>query len=264
MKRTIAAALMGACILSMTGCSLLPLPRTVPEREQPKTKTEQQEEEETPGTEPEEKETPKEETTPSGGNEIVDAIDGSKTSDTSAIPLGDWGATAMYAVEDETYHTIYVKLDQVTTQSEDADYVQSVVDEHNKVSYDFQQIDLAGTQIPDDVEFCVLDYEIMIPDTFPAPEYGIGDISLMWSQSNIGGGGIPASDGSTYIGLGSNNTDLATEVDPTYTPGNTYKLRTLFTMVKGYEDYVFQYTSYPDGTTETSADVMYTANFACK
>lgn len=264
MKRMIATALMGACILSLTGCGLFPGQRQA--GEEPPVETGQREGEEIPETEAEEKETPEteSETELLGGGDVSNAIDASKTSDTSAIPLGDWGATAMYAVEDETYHTIYVKLDQITTQSEDTDYVQSVVDEHNKVSYDFQQIDLAGTQIPDDVEFCVLDYEIMIPDTFPAPEYGIGDISLMWSQSNIGGGGIPASDGSTYIGLGSNSTDLATEADPTYTPGNTYKLRTLFTMVKGYEDYVFQYTSYPDGTAETSADAMYTANFACK
>lgn len=31
-----------------------------------------------------------------------------------------------------------------------------------------------------------------------------------------------------------------------------------------YEDYVFDVTSYPDGTTDTSADVMYTAYFASK
>lgn len=258
MKRTIAAALIGVCIFSLTGCGLLPGQRqTSGKEESPVEAEEPEEEEETSETGPEE--TPETELA-----EISDAVDGSATSDTSTIPLGSWGTIGMYAVEDETYHNVYVKLDQITTQSEDADYIQSVVDEHNKVSYDFQQIDLASTEIPDDVEFCVLDYEIMLPDTFPAPEYGIGDISMMWGQSNIGGGGIPASNGSTYIGLGSNSTDLATEADPTYMPGNTYKLRALFTMVKGYEDYVFQVTSYPDGTTETSADVMYTANFACK
>ena len=31
-----------------------------------------------------------------------------------------------------------------------------------------------------------------------------------------------------------------------------------------YEDYVFDVTSYPDGTTDTSADAMYTAYFASK
>lgn len=83
----------------------------------------------------------------------------------------------------------------------------------------------------------------------------------------IGGGGIPAPDGTTYIGLGSNNTELLTaenNSDTVFEPGGTYEFKDLYTMVKGYKDYVFDVTSYPDGTTDTSADVMYTAYFASR
>ena len=84
----------------------------------------------------------------------------------------------------------------------------------------------------------------------------------------MGGGGIPSADGtSTYIGLGTNNIDL--DVNPSdtrYEPGNTYAFRTLFTMVKGYENYVFELSSYPDGThsDDTSGDNLYYAYFANK
>lgn len=56
------------------------------------------------------------------------------------------------------------------------------------------------------------------------------------------------------------------EPDKTYEPGNTYSFRTLFTMVKGYEDYVFEMTSYPDGTLsdQTSGDNLYYVYFANK
>ena len=56
------------------------------------------------------------------------------------------------------------------------------------------------------------------------------------------------------------------EPDKTYDPGNTYSFRTLFTMVKGYEDYVFEMTSYPDGTLsdQTSGDNLYYVYFANK
>lgn len=204
---------------------------------------------------------------PEGGSavDVSSAVDASTTTDTNAVPLGQWAKTARYATEDKTYHTVYVRVTKVTTSSDDADYVQGAVDLHNANSSDFKQIDLSALELPSDVELCVLDYEVYVPAEFPGPDYGIVEPSMSFSQSNIGGGGIPSADGtSTYIGLGSNTEELATEKDPTYQPGNTYAFRSLFTMVKGYTDYVFEFTSYPDGTVETSADVMYHAYFANK
>lgn len=200
-----------------------------------------------------------------GDADVSGAVDASATTETSAVPLGQWAKTARYATEDKTYHTVYVRLTKVTTASQDEAYVQSAIELHNSCSSDFRQIDVSAFNLPDDVELCVLDYEVFVPAEFPAPDYGIVEPSLDFSESNIGGGGIPAADGSSvYIGLGSNTQDLQLSEDATYYPGNTYAFRCLFTMVKGYTDYVFELTSYPDGTTETSADVMYYAYFANK
>ncbi len=197
--------------------------------------------------------------------DLSSAIDASTTTDTDAVPLGQWAKTARYATEDETYHTIYVRITKVTTATDDADYVQSAIDLHNENSSEFSKIDTSSLELPDDVELCVVDYEVSIPEEFPAPDYGLTEPTISFSQSNIGGGGIPSADGtSTYIGLGSNTEDLTTKAEASYYPGNTYSFSSLFTMVKGYGDYVFEFTSYPDGTQETSADVMYYAYFGNK
>lgn len=197
--------------------------------------------------------------------DLSSAVDAAATSDTQPVPLGQWAKTARYATEDKTYHTVYVRVTKVTTNTQDAAYIQSAVEQHNANSSDFMQIDVSEMKLPSDVELCVLDYEVYVPADFPGPDYGIVEPTMSFSQSNIGGGGIPSADGtSTYVGLGSNTEELATQEDPTYQPGHTYAFRSLFTMVKGYTDYVLEFTSYPDGTKETSADVMYHAYFANK
>lgn len=202
-----------------------------------------------------------------GAGSIEGAIDASQTSDTSPVPLGQWARLAVYSTEDDAYHDVYVRVTSVVTQSDDPDAIDAAIAENNELGYDFQQIDLAAAELPDDVDACLLTYEVSIPEDFPASENELHDPSLMFGESNIGGGGIPALDGTTYIGLGSNNTTLLTaknNSDTVFEPGNTYEFVDLFTMVTGYEDYVFDVTSYPDGTTDTSADVMYTAYFASK
>lgn len=263
MKKGLVMALLLTAALSMTAC--VPFGNRVQNRPAPEA-----EEEVVPDETEEKAEKEKEKETPAANGDTKDlaeiasqAVDASATTDADPVPMGQWAEMAIYATEDSAYHTVYVRMTDVTTQTEDGAKIQEMVDLHNSVSYDFQQIDLSQTELPSDVELCVVEYEIAIPVDFPAPEYGISDPSLMISESNIGGGGIPSADGtSTYIGMGSNNEDLAMEEDPVFEPGNVYSFRNLFTMVKGYEDYVFQITSYPDGTAETSADLLYTANFA--
>lgn len=194
---------------------------------------------------------------PAASADVADAIKGQETSDTAPAALNQWVETARYATEDKTYHTCYVRVNKVTPQEEDPEYLNSVIEQHNKVSYDFQQINLEDIELPSDVELCVLDYEVYVPENFPAPEYGMVEPNMSFSVSKVGGGGIPSADGtSVYIGMGSME-DLNLEEDPKYFPGNTYSFRGVFTMVKGFEDYVFYYTTYPDGTEETSSDIMY-------
>ncbi len=203
------------------------------------------------------------------GADISSAIDGSTATEESPIPLGQWAAIADYSAEDETYHNVYVRVTKVTTSTEDAAYVQSAVDQSN-TNGSYYQIDLSSEdyQVPADVEWCVLDYEVYVPDDYPSPEYGITEPTMNFSENNIGGGGIPSADGtSTYIGLGTNNFDLQNNPsDMRFSVGNTYSFQSLFTMVKGYENYLFELSSYPDGThgDNTSADIMYYAYFANK
>lgn len=205
-------------------------------------------------------------TSEQGASDVSSAIDASTTADTNPIPFGQWAKTARYATEDKTYHTVYVRVTKVTTSSDDAEYVQSAIDLHNTNSYEFSQIDVNEIKLPADVELCVLDYEVFIPEEFPGPDYGIVKPNMQFSQKNIGGGGFPSADGtSTYIGMGANSEDLETEKDATYQPGNTYAFKSLFTMVKGYTDYVFEFTSYPEGTgDEHNSEDMYSAYFANK
>ena len=221
-------------------------------------------------SEPEEESGSSSETSASGGAaDISSAIDGSTATEESPVPLGQWAAIADYSAEDETYHNVYVRVTKVTTSAEDAAYVQNAVAQSN-ANGSYYQIDLSSEdyQLPSDVEWCVLDYEVYVPDDYPSPEYGITEPTMNFSESNIGGGGIPSADGtSTYIGLGTNNTDLQNNPsDMKFSVGNTYSFQVLFTMVQGYENYRFELSSYPDGThsDNTSADIMYYAYFANK
>ena len=72
---------------------------------------------------PEETEAPAETAAPeqpqSGDADVSGAVDASTTTETSAVPLGQWAKTARYATEDDTYHTVYVRLNKVTTASQD-------------------------------------------------------------------------------------------------------------------------------------------------
>ena len=207
--------------------------------------------------------------TASGSADISSAVDGSTSTETSPIALGQWATIADYSAEDETYHNVYVRVTKVTTSTADAAYVQDAVAKSN-ANGSYYQIDLSSDdyKLPDDVEWCVLDYEVFVPEEYPSSEYGITEPTMSFAETNVGGGGIPSADGtSTYIGIGTNNTDLQNNPsDMDFSVGSTYAFQTLFTMVKGYENYVFELSSYPDGThsDDTSADIMYYAYFANK
>lgn len=263
MKKKLLCAILSVIIAaSMTGCGPLAsvmtnLVTTEATTEEITTEVEVTTEEATEKVTEEVTEATTEAKTPSTDTKITDAIDGASTIETDAAPLNQWVKVSNYATEDRTYHTVYVRVTKVTSQTEDDAYVQSAIKQHNDSSYDFSQIDVSELKIPSDCELCILDYEVYVPSDFPTPEYGITSPEISFSADNIGGGGIPSADGaSVYIGMGMMS-DLNTEKDAKYTVGNTYTMRGMFVMVKGYTDYVLEYTSYPEGTKEVSSDVMY-------
>ena len=218
----------------------------------------------------EESEAPEAEEPSAGAPDVSSAVEATTSTDAAPIAVGQWVKLSRYATEDETYHTVYVRVSKVTTSTDDAQYVQTAVDYNNANGSDWDQIDLSSEDfaVPEDVEWCVLDYDVYVPEEFPAPDYGMVEPTIDFSAVNVGGGGIPSADGtSTYIGLGTNFFELAVYPDDTvFEPGNTYSFQNLYTMVKGYQDYVFETSSYPDGTDSdhTSADVMYYGYFGNK
>lgn len=187
------------------------------------------------------------------------AIEPSETSEENLAPIGQWIKTTIYCPTDKVYHTIYTRITKVVSKTDDADYVNKAIELNNSVGSDFYKIDESELKIPDDCELCVMEYEVYVPEDFPSDEWGIISPDVNYSASNKGGGGIPSADGaSTYIGMGG-TTELLTQKKNEYFVGNTYKYVNLFLMVKGYKDYKFTFSSYPEGTTSDSSDDSVTA-----
>ncbi len=200
-----------------------------------------------------------------GSADIADAIYGADTTDENAIPLGTWGEISRYSTGDGLYHTVYVRVTNVTSYADDADYVQAAIDLNNENSYDWGQIDLSSDdyQLPSDVQWHLMEYEVYVPENFPSgmDDGSINEPSFSFWAENIGGGGIPSADGtSTYISLGWPEELECYDSYTRFYPGNTYSFSTLYAMVEGYEDYVFYETFYADGTDE---DMLY-VYYACK
>ncbi len=201
---------------------------------------------------------------PSGGDEIS-AVEASTSSKEAPIALGKWAKIATYAVEDEIYHNVNVRITKVTTTSEDKGYVDDAIALNNKLSSDYGQIKVADLKLPSDCELCILDYEVNIPAVSPVGKLGpLASPDVWFSIYKKHGGGIPNADGTaTYIGLSSVRS-LKTEEDPKYKPGNTYSFKSYFAMVKGFEDFVVSTHAYPEGTKDLSAAESYDAYFASR
>lgn len=192
-----------------------------------------------------------------GMPDITNAVYMADTSEEKPAALGEWMETTRYSSEDKLYHTIYARVTKVTSFTEDEAYVKSCIDDHNSVSYDFQQIDLEELNLPSDVEVCIVDYEVYIPADFPIADYGTSSADISLSASNIGGGGIPNADNTAvYIGMGLAD-GLNIVKDQMYFPDNTYSFRSYFAMVKGYENYVFKSTSHPAGESSDVDSLTY-------
>ena len=197
-------------------------------------------------------------------DDVKDAVEGKSTSDENPAKMNQWVKTAIYSATDKVYHTVYTRVTNVKTSSQDKKFVDDAIKLNNDLS-SFRKIDVSKIKVPSDAELCVMEYEVKVPSDFPRQEWGITEPDISYGTTNIGGGGIPSADGTTtYIGMGS-MTSLETEKDAKYDVGNTYKFRELYIMVKGYEKYVFKFSEIPAGTKSDdisgkSSDVF----IACK
>lgn len=191
----------------------------------------------------------------SANTNVSDAVDMTNTTITSPAPLNKWVKTTRYATEDKVYHTVYVRINKVTTMSEDANYVNQAIQQHNQ--FGTRKIDVNQMKLPSDVELCVFDYEVMVPKEFPAPDYGMVEPDISFTAKNVKGGGVPSADGTqTYIGLGSVTEMKVRSDEEKFYPGNTYKMRGCFSMVKGFKDYAFEATAYPEGQSTSGGTLL--------
>lgn len=172
--------------------------------------------------------------------EVSDAYTADQTSETEPVPLGEWGQITSYSTTDDQYHTTYLRITQITSESEDPDYIQGAFDEHNDLAeYDFQEFHPEDVDLPSDVEWLIVDYEIYYPEDFPAEEHGIIENGISFSAKNPEGGGIPSQDGtSVYIGIGTPESLYVDTIENSQ-PGDIRKARNVYTMVKDYDEFIF-------------------------
>lgn len=197
--------------------------------------------------------------------DVTNAVDFTEALDSNnPVPLGTYMKSSIYSTEDKKYHTVYVKLNKITSESNDPEYVKKVIDENNTEGYEFDVINKEELDLPDDVELNVIDYEVAVPKEFPVSEFGgVTGINISFAAENIEGGGIPSNNGgAVYLALGTADKLLSKgDRETTFMPGNTYKLRAYFAMVKGYDDYVIEINTFPD---ESDGSDMKTSYFAVK
>lgn len=200
-------------------------------------------------------------------SDVANAIDFTEALDrNNPVPLGEYMKASIYATESRKYHTVYIKFNKITSETDDAEYVQKVLDENNAEGYDFEVIDRASLDLPDDIELNVIDYEMVIPKEFPAPDHGLTGVGASFFAKNSADGGTPSNNGNTvYLGLGASE-ELLTKGfrEQSFIPGNAYQLRAYYMMVKDYDDYVIEITTYPDGNEGSSSSDMKAAYFGIK
>ena len=197
--------------------------------------------------------------------DVSTAVDFTKALDPkNPLPMGSYMKLGAYATEDSKYHTVYVKLNKITSESDDAEYVRKALDEHNAEDTGYQAVNKEEMDLPDDIELNIVDYEVVIPKEFPSADYGMPAIHLDFRAQSVEEGGIPSNNGgAVYLALGAGQELLTKgESEKDFMPGNTYQMRGYFAMVKGYDNYVIEVAAFPDGTSDTSE--MKNAYFASK
>lgn len=198
--------------------------------------TEEEEAEEAKSAE-EETEEAEEETT----QEAVPAgdIKPVETTIDSPAKLGDWVETKRYSAEDSQYHTVYYRITDIVRGAQDE------VDAYN-ASDSFVKLENLDN---DELEYCMLTYEVYFPEDFPQADYGITSVDMDFGIENPDGGGIEK-DGVAYIGLSSVwDISEAPEINEFYAGDTFTEGKAIFAMVKDVSGYVVE-SSYPDENDE--------------
>ena len=157
----------------------------------------------------------------------------------SPAKLGDWVETKRYSAEDSQYHTVYYRITDIVRGAQDE------VDAYN-ASDSFVKLENLDN---DDLEYCMLTYEVYFLEDFPQADYGITSVDMDFGIENPDGGGIEK-DGVAYIGLSSVwDISEAPEINEFYAGDTFTEGKAIFAMVKDVSGYVVE-SSYPDENDE--------------
>ena len=157
----------------------------------------------------------------------------------SPAKLGDWVETKRYSAEDSQYHTVYYRITDIVRGAQDE------VDAYN-ASDSFVKLENLDN---DELEYCMLTYEVYFPEDFPQADYGITSVDMDFGIENPDGGGIEK-DGVAYIGLSSVwDISEAPEINEFYAGDTFTEGKAIFAMVKDVSGYVVE-SSYPDENDE--------------
>lgn len=155
--------------------------------------------------------------------------------------IGDWVETKVHATADDQYHTVYYRITDIVRSSE-SDEVQSVLDQYNAEDHFFVFDPLES----DDIEYCLLKYEVAYPSSFPDGEYGISTPSIEFTTASPDGGGIKYN-GMAYIGLSIVH-NIGAEPEDFHSGEIFTGGQAVFAMVNGPVDYIIKSTYYENDT----------------
>lgn len=176
------------------------------------------------------------------GATVKDAIEA--TSPEEPAPLGAWIKSARYSPVSGEYETVYWRIIGTTFDCQDElDRYNS--EEHIYIFEDPEQ---------EDIDWCMVTYEVFFPKEFSAQEWGISSPELSLSAVNPTGGGIEYK-GIAWVGLGS-CTDITEKTD--VFPGDTWTGKALYPMIHadGIE-YVFEYGYSEPGSEDNGLAYAY-------
>ncbi|MGI6203814.1 MAG: hypothetical protein ACOYJH_00820 [Anaerovoracaceae bacterium] len=158
--------------------------------------------------------------------------------DPDAAAVGETIETKVKAEADGKYHDVTYK---VTSIERDAGKVQAYIDSYNSSGQAATIPELSS----DDLEYCVINYEVRFPSDFPQSEFGITAVTLPFTIEGENQGKI-SKNGTEYKGLSKTYEIGSVPTGYDFYSGDTYKGRALFMMVKDYDMYEIA-ESYTDG-----------------
>lgn len=169
--------------------------------------------------------------------DIAAIVPRTDTTPTNPAAVGEWVETKAYSPVDKQYHTVYFRITDVLRSSE-SDEVQSAIDQYNAEDH----VVVFDPLESDDLEYCLLKYEVAYPSDFPEREFGISTPSIRFNIDSPDGGGIEYN-GMAYIGLSTVH-EIGDDPDEFHS-GNIYTAgKAVFAMVNGPADYIIKSTYY--------------------